>query len=260
MLGAIAGDVIGSVHEFIGTKTPDFPLFVSLSRITDDSVLTVAIAEALLDGLPYAETVQRYARAYPGYGYGSKFLRWMFMNPPKPYGSWGNGSAMRVSPVGFLMDDLDAAIAEAKKTAEITHDHPEGIRGAEATAAAVYLARTGASKSEIRREITERFGYELDFTIDEIRDSYGFSGSCAGTVPQSIVAFLDSASFEEAIRLAVSLGGDADTLACITGGIAEAFYGEVPDEIAAETRERVEAPLLEVVDRFYERVSGTQSA
>ncbi|MCA8962159.1 MAG: ADP-ribosylglycohydrolase family protein [Planctomycetes bacterium] len=253
MLGAIAGDVIGSVHEYIGTKTTEFPLFVHRSDFTDDSVLTVAVAEALLDGLPYDLTVQRYARAYPGRGYGGRFREWITQDPPRPYGSWGNGSAMRVSPIGFAAEDLDAAIVEARRTAEITHDHPEGIRGAEATAAAVFLARTGVARDELRRVITERFGYALDFTIDDIRADYSFKESCAQTVPQAIVAFLDSSDFEHAIRLAISLGGDADTLACITGGIADAHYGGVPTEIAEETRKRLDPELLAVVRRFEER-------
>ncbi len=250
MIGAIAGDIIGSIYEFRPIKTKDFPLFQPRSRFTDDTVLTVAIAEAILSGRPYAQSVREIGRRYPGAGYGGFFNDWLHSDDPKPYNSWGNGSAMRVSPVGFAFDTLDEVLGEAKKTADFTHNHPEGVRGAQATALAVFLARLGHSKEEIREQIGLRFGYDLSRTVDDIRPGYSFNESCLGTVPQAMIAFLDSTSYEDAIRNAVSLGGDSDTLACITGGIAQAFYGDVPEHIQARVREILPMDLLETVEIF----------
>jgi len=241
MLGAIAGDIIGSVYEASPIKTRAFPLFQSGSRFTDDTVLTVAIADAILSGRPYAQAVRDFGRRYPDAGYGGSFRRWLHIDDAGPYGSWGNGSAMRVSPVGFAFQTEDAVLEHARRTAAITHNHPEGIRGAQATALAVFLARTGHGKPAIRDRLVREFGYDLERSVDEIRPGYGFDVSCQGSVPEAIIAFLDSDSLEDAIRNAVSLGGDSDTMACIAGGIAEAFHGGVPDHI----REPTEALLPE---------------
>jgi ADP-ribosylglycohydrolase len=253
MLGAIAGDIIGSVHEFLQEKTMDFPLFVESSRFTDDSVLTIAVADCLLTGASYIDAFHDYTRAYPNRCYGAGFWRWVESGSRKPYNSWGNGSAMRVSPVGFALPTLDAVLHEAKRSAEVTHDHPEGIRGAQATAAAVFLGRQGESKATIRSFIQQRFGYDLNRSVDSIRPAYSFNESCQDTVPEAIVAFLDSTDYEEAIRLAISLGGDADTLACIAGGIAEAFYGGVPRHIAEPALARLDNKLRNTVIRFSEK-------
>ena len=250
MIGAIAGDIIGSVYEFNPIKTKDFPLFSPHCSFTDDTVLTVAVADAVLNGRSYFESIRNIGRRYPDAGYGGFFLRWLHSEDSRPYNSWGNGSAMRVSPIGFAFSDEETILREAARTAEITHNHPEGIKGAQATALAIFLARTRSSKDEIRRTIQSRFAYDLDRTVDEIRPSYSFTESCQQTTPEAIIAFLDSTSYEDAIRNAVSLGGDADTLACITGGIAEAFYGEVPSEIRTKVLECVSPDLWEITDKF----------
>lgn len=250
MLGAIVGDIVGSVYEFNNIKTMEFPLFCEDCHFTDDSILTIALAETILKDLDYVATMKQYYVRFPYGGYGGSFLRWVRSNDNTPYNSWGNGAAMRISPVGFAFDSLDAALAKAKKYTEVTHNHPEGIAGAQATAAAVFLARTGSSKEEIRRYVSENFQYNLQRTCDEIRPYYAFNESCRGTVPEAIIAFLDSADYENAIRLAVSLGGDSDTLACITGGIAEAFYGGVPKEIANEAMTFLAEPLRVTTEEF----------
>ncbi len=250
MIGAIAGDIIGSVYEARPIKTKDFPLFHPQGRFTDDTVLTVAVAEAILSGRPYQETIREYGRRYPRAGYGASFMDWLLAENPLPYGSFGNGSAMRVSPVGFAFASEAEVLRESRKTAEITHNHPEGIKGAEATALAVFLARTGRSKRDIRARIASQFGYNLDRTVDEIRPGYSFDVSCQGTVPEAVIAFLESDSYEDAVRNAVSLGGDSDTLACITGGIAEAFYGGIPDEIRGKAREYLTPELRETAEAF----------
>ncbi|MDH3670408.1 MAG: ADP-ribosylglycohydrolase family protein [Gammaproteobacteria bacterium] len=253
MLGAIAGDIVGSVFEGSGRKETDFPLFSSRSTFTDDTVLTIAVAAVLLEGGDYASALRRYGRRYPHRGYGASFHEWLYDDSLGAYNSWGNGSAMRVSPVGFSAKTIDEVLSEAQRSAAVTHNHPEGVRGAQATALAIFLARHGASKSELRRELSERFGYDLGRVVDEIRPGYAFDVSCQGSVPESIICFLDSPNLEGAIRLAVSLGGDADTMACIAGGIAEAFYGGVPDVIEAEVRNRLPEDLFDIVDRFRAR-------
>ena len=250
MLGAIAGDIIGSVYEANPIKTIDFPLFDKLSRFTDDTVLTAATAQALMDGLDYATVYRNFGRAYPQAGYGGTFRIWLMTDDAPPYDSWGNGSAMRVSPVGFACDSVADVLREAEKSATVTHNHPEGIKGAQATALAVFMSRKGATKDNIRRAITERFGYNLDQTIDAIRPTYFFDVSCQGSVPPAIVAFLESDDVESAIRLAVSLGGDSDTLACIAGTIAHAYYDDVSPEIIREVRSRLPEELLQIMDRF----------
>jgi ADP-ribosylglycohydrolase len=253
MLGAIAGDIIGSVYEHNPIKAKEFPLFNRECHFTDDSVLTVAIAKAIMDSESYLEAVCEVGRRYPYSGYGGQFLRWLFSDDTTPYNSWGNGSAMRVSPVGYAFDTSEAVLLEASRTAEISHNHPEGIKGAQATALAVFLARTTLDKETIRTEVTERFGYDLNRTVEMIRPEYSFDVSCQGTVPEAIIAFLDSDSYEDAIRNAISLGGDSDTLACITGGIAEAYYGPVPAPIYEIVRQKLTADLWQVTEAFYNK-------
>lgn len=249
MLGALIGDTIGSVYEFHNIKTTEFPLFSSKSTFTDDSVMTMAVAEWLLKGKERTmddleEAMVSLARRFPNRGYGGGFYRWLFFPNElrsydgqrsdglrHPYGSFGNGSAMRVSAVGWFYDTLEETEFWAKKSAEITHNHPEGIKGAQATAAAIYMARTGSTKEDIREYIVSRYGYDLSRTCDEIRPTYRFNATCQETVPQAIVAFLESTDFESCIRLGVSLGGDTDTLCAIAGAIAEAFYGSIPEQI-----------------------------
>ena len=250
MLGAIAGDVIGSVYESRPIKRLDFPLFKPSSCFTDDTVLTIAIADAILNQKDYGTTLQSFGQAYPDAGYGGSFVEWIFAADIQPYNSWGNGSAMRVSPIGYAFSSIDAVLSEAQKSAEVSHDHPEGIKGAQAIALAVFLARTGESKQTIRQEITDRFGYNLDRTLNEIRPYYKFDVSCQGSVPEAILAFLESEHYEDAIRKAISLGGDSDTLACMAGSIAEAFYQEIPLEIVTGVRERLPQNFLEILDTF----------
>jgi ADP-ribosylglycohydrolase len=250
MLGAIAGDIIGSIYEGSPIKTKAFPLFDERCRFTDDTVLTVAVADAILTGRSYRQSLWEIGRRHPNAGYGGAFIRWLQSTDPQPYDSWGNGAAMRVSPVGFAFASEEEVLRQARMTAEVSHNHPEGIRGAQATALAVFLARTGSDKEGIRRRIAERFGYDLGRTVDEIRPSYGFDISCQGTVPEAIIAFLDSESYEDAIRNAISLGGDSDTLACIAGGMAEGFYGGVGTGIERAVAARLTPDLLDIVQRF----------
>ena len=253
MLGAILGDVIGSVHEYSGTKTKTFPLFVAHSTFTDDSVLTIAVAEWILDGGDLSDLLAAYTRRYPGRGYGGMFAEWASARVREPYNSFGNGSAMRASPAGFAATTLDDALDLGERSAAVTHNHSEGIRGAQATAAAIFLARHGHDRAQIREAIESRFGYDLSRCLDDIRPNYSFTELCRQTVPPALIAFLESTDYEDAIRNAISLGGDADTLACITGGLAEAFYGGVPDAIAARGRALLDPQLLAVVDRFRHR-------
>lgn len=253
MLGAIAGDVIGSVYEVRPTKRTDFPLFRLESCATDDTVLTVAVAVALLRGDGYAAKFKEYYWNYPNAGYGGSFRMWARSAESAPYGSWGNGSAMRVSPVGYAFETLEETLQAAAHSAVVTHNHPEGIKGAQATAAAVFLARTGRSKEEIRDYVRATFGYSFKEPLDSIREWYRFDVSCQGTVPPAITAFLESVDYEDAVRKAVSLGGDSDTLACITGGIAEAFYGGVPEKIAGPVWNCLDENLTRVVKEFREQ-------
>jgi ADP-ribosylglycohydrolase len=259
MLGAIAGDVIGSVHEGARTKTKDFPLFTPDSTFTDDTVLTVAVADCLLHGRDYVDALHDYFDAYPDAGYGGAFFWWASSRRREPYNSWGNGSAMRVSPVAYVGATLAEALEEAKRCAEVTHNHEQGLRGAQATAAAVFLARTGSSKEQIRQYTEEQFGYFLDESLADIRPTYPFDVSCQGSVPQSIIAFLESDSYEDAVRNAISLGGDADTMACIAGAIAEAFYGGVPEDIRVRTLAALDERLRGVVEEFIARFARRQT-
>lgn len=252
MIGAIAGDVIGSVHESQATKTKKFPLFVPESCFTDDTVMTVAVADVLLHGRDYVKTFQRYFRRYPDAGYGKQFKLWCELRQTEPYNSWGNGSAMRVCSIGVAFDSLDVVLAEAERSANVTHNHPEGIRGAKATAAAVFLARRRTDMADIARYIELEFGYDLGIPLKQVRRTFLFDVSCAGTVPWALRAFMESDSYEDTIRNAISLGGDADTLACIAGAVAGAYYG-VPKDIATEAMDRLDDRLRAVVTQFVER-------
>ncbi len=252
MLGAIAGDIIGSVYERRPIKSTDFPLFHEYCRFTDDTVTTVAVASAILRRESYATSLKTWCRKYPGAGYGELFYDWILEDDVRPYSSWGNGAAMRVSPIGFAFGTAEEVLHEAEDCSKVSHNHPEGIKGAQATALAEFLARMGQTKSEIRTAIGGRFGYDLGRTIEEMRPTYRFDVSCQGTVPAALIAFFDARSYEEAIRLAISLGGDSDTLACICGGVAEAFYHNIPDEIVLRARRILSPELLEIVDQFQE--------
>ena len=253
LCGAIAGDMIGSVYEFRPIKKMDFSLFLDYSKFTDDTVMTVANADWLLTGDSLLGIMQDYGNRYPHAGYGGMFRSWLREDEPKPYNSFGNGSAMRVSPIGWAFDSLEETLEVAKQSAEVTHNHPEGIKGAQATAACVFLARNGKSKQEIKEYIEATFGYNLNRTCDEIRPNYQFDVTCQGSVPESIIAFLESTDFESAVRLAISLGGDADTMGAITGGIAEAYYGGVPKHIRKEVLKRLPNEFIGVMQNFYQK-------
>lgn len=266
MYGAILGDIIGSPFEFDrGDKTKDFKLFSRRSHFTDDSVMTLAVCEALLKVGQDAtvkeiedaviSSMQSWGRRYPHAGYGGYFRRWLTACHPEPYNSFGNGSAMRVSAVGWLYDSLENTRTVAKATANVTHNHPEGIKGAEATASAIFMARNGSSKEEIKKYIENEFHYDLNRTLDEIRPSYHMDETCQKTVPEAIIAFLEATDFEDAIRNAVSLGGDTDTLGAITGSIAEAYYG-IPEWLMTECRKRINKDMRVVLDDFNDALSS----
>ncbi|MHB1398808.1 MAG: ADP-ribosylglycohydrolase family protein [Trichloromonadaceae bacterium] len=250
MLGALAGDIIGSRFEWRNLKSKVFELFTAESRFTDDTVHTVALAQSLLTGLPYHQLLREYFHLYPDAGYGGRFRAWASSDQAGPYQSFGNGAAMRVSPVAWFFQDLQTVLEAAEQSAAVTHDHPEGIKGAQAVAAAIFLARKGADKAWIRQYVSGTFGYDLSRTLAQIRPDYRFDVSCQGTVPPALTAFLESSDFEDAIRNAVSLGGDSDTLACITGSVAEAFYGGVPEPIRVEVWARLDQRLGAVAENF----------
>ncbi|NLU32718.1 MAG: ADP-ribosylglycohydrolase family protein [Clostridiaceae bacterium] len=257
MIGAIVGDIAGSVYEWNNIKTKEFPLFSPECFFTDDTVMTLAIADGLMNGgsrEAFIKAMKKYGRLYPYAGYGSRFGNWILTDDTSPYNSWGNGSAMRVSPVAWAFNTLSEVEEYAEICAAVTHNHPEGIKGARATAAAIFLARTGATREEIREYIEKQYGYDLSRTLDEIRPNYRFDESCQGTVPEAIIAFLESVSFEDAIRNAISLGGDSDTLAAITGSIAEAAYG-IPKDIKDKAMSILDDFLLNTCMRFLERYS-----
>jgi len=234
MFGAIVGDIIGSPYELYNCKSTNFQLFCEKSKITDDTVLTVAVADAFMNKKDYVQTFKEYARKYPLAGFGGSFIQWVDSENVMPYNSWGNGSAMRVSPIGWLCNSLEEVLIEAKKTADVTHNHPEGVKGAQAVASAIFLARTGKTKEEIKEYITSTFGYDLNRTVNEIRPGYVFHVSCQKSVPEAIIAFLESKDFEDSVRKAVSLGGDSDTIAAIAGSIAEAYYKQIPHDISSK--------------------------
>ena len=259
MLGAIIGDIVGSIYEFHNHRSKDFPLFTKRNFFTDDSVMTLSIAKALImakdDYSDLSELTVKYMQEiggnYPYCGYGGHFFHWIFSDDPKPYGSYGNGAAMRVSACGDIAKSIDEAKLLSKKVTEVTHNHYEGLKGAEATAVCIYLARHGYKKEDIRKYVNDNY-YKLDFKLDDIRLTYRFNETCQGTVPQAIEAFLESTSFEDAIRNAISIGGDSDTLAAITGGIAEAYYG-IPDDIKEQALSYLDERLLNIYNEFNEK-------
>ena len=253
MVGAVAGDIIGSVYEAAPIKSTAFPLFTGRSCFTDDTVLTVATAAAVLQKTDYAHAYRRLARAYPASGFGAAFGRWFRAEKAPPYQSWGNGAAMRVSPVGWAFDTKARVLQEAARSAAVTHDHPEGIRGAQATALAIWLARQARDKAEIRNRLEDRFGYDLKRSVAAIRPDYGFEIACQKSVPEAIICFLEANDFESAVRNAVSLGGDSDTQACIAGSIAEAYYGPLPTAIQTEVAKRIPHAFRNVIGRFTQR-------
>lgn len=256
MLGAIIGDIVGSRFEWNNHRSKEFELFTSACKPTDDSIMTLAIAKALLSckgdyadlGKKAVYWMRKIGQPYPSCGYGGRFYGWMYSDDPQPYRSYGNGAAMRVSACGFIARSMDEAKALSKAVTEVTHNHPEGIKGAEATTVAIYLARTGGSMSEIREAIQNAY-YPLNFTLDGIRETYRFNETCQETVPQAIEAFLESTGFEDAIRNAISIGGDSDTLAAITGGIAEAYYG-IPETIRQSAEKYLNPELLNILREF----------
>lgn len=256
MLGAIIGDIIGSVYEFHAAKSIDFNLFNDRSTFTDDSVLTIATAKWLLDDGNYAHLLKDFTRRYPGRGYGSNYLHWALSENHAPYGSFGNGSAMRVSPVGFAFPSEIEVLDKARESAMVTHNHPEGVKGAQAVALAVFLARQGKSKEEIKIRLETDFEYRLSRIYSETQAGYSFDETCQGSVPEAIIAFLSSSSYEDAIRKAIALGGDADTQACIAGAIAEAFYKEIPDEIIMQSVKRLPHEFTDILKRFYLEIMG----
>ncbi len=262
MLGAIIGDIVGSIYEFNNIKTTDFELFTDYNEYTDDSILTIATAKSLLESetsdFPiqelFTKNYKKYGLLYPS-SYGNRFSDWLFSSSTLPYGSNGNGSAMRVSPVAWYGNSLEEVKALAEKSAGVTHTHPEGIKGAVATAECIYLARTGHSKAEIL-EVAKEFypdDFTDDFTLDNIRETYSFDGTCQGTVPQAIEVFLESNDYEDTIRKAISIGGDSDTLAAIAGSIAEAYYG-IPKELVDEALTYLEPEFIETIEEFYNKV------
>ena len=256
MLGGIAGDIIGSRFEHARIKTKEFELFNRQCIFTDDTVHTVAVADSLLNKTPYKVNFLRYFQQYPNAGYGHRFRRWARSLRPMPYGSYGNGSAMRVGPIAWFYNSLDKVLEEALHSAEVTHNHPEGIKGAQAVAGAIYMARTGASKPEIRAFVEGRFGYDLSRTVDEIRPDYDFNVTCQGSVPQAMISFFEAVDYEDAVRNAISLGGDSDTLACMAGSVAEAYFGEVPASIRTQVFERLDPLLADVVRKFMQSINA----
>lgn len=254
MLGAMIGDICGSIYEFENRKTHNpetIELINDKCYYTDDSVLTIAVSEAAFGDKDYEKTILKWTRKYPHEGYGYRFRQWFQSKNPKPYNSYGNGSAMRVSPIGFAFDTLEEVLREAERSAACTHNHPEGIKGAQATAAAVFLARTKNDKRVIKEFIENHFGYNLSRTTDEIRPNYDFEESCQGTVPEAITCFLESKNFYNAIQLAISLGGDSDTMAAITGGIAEAFY-RIPSELIDFAYKKINVEMELVISPYYD--------
>lgn len=260
ILGAVAGDIIGSRFEWHNYKAKDFELFTDKCSFTDDTVMTIAVAKALLqcngnyDDLSdkAISSMQQIGRLYPDSGYGGSFFAWLFGDNPKPYNSWGNGSAMRVSACAYFARSLDEAIEFSHKVTVITHNHPEGLKGAEATTVATYMALHGSSKEEIRQYILENY-YNIDYTLDDIRDSYHFDVSCQGSVPQALQAFFEAKDYEDAIRNAISIGGDSDTIAAITGAVVCAYYG-MPDEIKEKTYEYLTPKLKEIVNNVDDKI------
>ena len=260
MLGALAGDIIGSTYEFRNVKSVSFDFFPQGSAFTDDSVMTLAVAKWLMEDKLHTpaglvKRMQELGRRHGDAGYGTHFLQWLFSNKPLPYNSWGNGAGMRVSPVGLYAKTLDEVLALAAVTASVSHNHAEGVKGAQAIATSVYLCKEGRSKDEIRDFVSDNFGYDLNRKIDEIRRTYFFDVSCQGSVPEAIIAFLEGNSFEEVIRLAISLGGDSDTIGCMAGAIAACCY-EIPDYIAINCNECLTPDLREIKNMFLDMIEN----
>lgn len=258
MLGALVGDIIGSIYEFQNVKSMDFDLFTPWSTYTDDSVMTLAVAKWLIEDKEHTKhhlisCMQELGRRYPKAGYGGNFEWWLRQDDPQPYKSWGNGAGMRVSPVGLYANSLEEALYLAEVTASVSHNHPEGIKGAKAIAASVFLCKTGKSKEEIKNYVQLSFGYNLKRTISEIRPNYYFDVSCQGSVPEAIIAFLEGNSFEEVIRLAISIGGDSDTIGCMAGAIAACIY-PIPEEITEECNSILTDDLRAIKDAFIEKI------
>ncbi len=250
IIGAVAGDMIGSRHTGNKFEVVDFSLLNKDPDYTADTVLTVATMDALLNGREYTTMMQAYGRRYPGRGYGAALLRWLRQDEPKPYHSWNNGVALRISPIGHVCRTVNETLEESRKCAEISHNHPDGIKGAQATAACVFLAKNGRTKEEIRSYIETKFGYDLQKNIEIIRPEYYYDQSCEISVPAAIIAFLDSSDYENAIRLAISLGDGCGSLACITGGIAQAFYKKIPGHIAEPVISRLSPEMFDVIEKF----------
>lgn len=259
MIGSIIGDIIGSPYEFDNINTVDFPLFSEKSFYTDDTVLTIAVCDAILKGIPYQESLLEWGNKYPSPcgDYGGRFLQWLNDSDPQPYNSWGNGSAMRVSAIGWLYHSIEEVLYQAKLSAEVSHNHPEGVKGAQAIAGAVLLARIGQSKESIKNWIETMFGYNLNSTVANLQQTYANENwdheSCQDSVPQAVICFLESSNFESAIRNAVSIGGDSDTIACMTGGMAEAFYQRIDQSILKRALSRMPLDMMLVIDEFVER-------
>lgn len=247
IIGAICGDILGSCYEGAGIKYLDHPLLLRDDRFTDDTVCTIAVADAIMNKIPFGDALRKWCRKYPYAGYGGSFRRWFRVDDGLPYNSWGNGSAMRVSAVGTIAGSLEEVLALSKESAEVTHNHPEGIKGAQATAAAIFLAGNGWSKDDIKSYIERTFGYDLNRKYTDIQLFYSFDVSCQGSVPESIICFLESNDYEDAIRHAIALGGDADTMAAIAGGIAAAFYGEIPESILTHCMNRLPDDMKKVI-------------
>lgn len=248
--GAICGDIIGSVYEWHSTKDYDFKLFTRFSRFTDDTVCSIAIADAIISGQPFDKTLQEWCMKYPKAGYGGMFRRWIVSPNPQPYNSFGNGSAMRVSAAGAVATSIEECLELAKQSAEVTHNHPEGIKGAQAVALAIYLAIEGLGKEAIKTELESRFGYDLSRDYDEIKRDYSFKVSCQESVPEAIIAFLGSHDYESSIRRAIALGGDSDTQGAIAGSIAGAYYGKIPEKILKPCMESLPADIVAVINQF----------
>ena len=254
MLGAIAGDIIGSVYEFNNIKTKSFELFSSKSKFTDDSVLTVATMDSIINGKSFDESYKHWFRRYPHVGFGGSFKKWGMSEKMQRYNSYGNGSAMRVSPIGLYYNSLEEVLSKAEESAIVTHNHPEGLKGAKATAAAIFYAKNGSGKEEIKNYIEESFGYDLSESLDSIRTWYSFDVSCQGSVPQAIRSFLESNSYEDTLRNAISIGGDSDTIACIAGGIAEAYYRKIPENIVNGAKELLSKEMKDVLKIYYTKL------
>lgn len=248
--GAVCGDIIGSVYERYGTKKYDFRLFSKFSRFTDDTVCSIAVADALTSGVSFEAKLQEWCRKYPDAGYGGKFRYWIASDEPEPYGSYGNGSAMRVSAVGVFATSIDECLELAKQSAEVTHNHPEGIKGAQAVALAIFLSLEGFDKEQIKDELERRFKYDLSRDYEAIQRTYRFQVSCQRSVPEAIIAFLVSDDYESAVRRAVAYGGDADTQAAIAGSIAAAYYGEIPEPISIYYRAKLPPEMIAVIENL----------